>query len=550
MTVPILLGEDFQLTYEIGVTRNVEEGTIISFGRMNYEVNARGVERTNDFACLHQSAMLTGHFIKAKLYCRGKAKHHKCRLKFGLDQTLVRAANDYKLHPHECKPIRVEGNFKEDKEWLIEKNLLANANDSFFVIPNILISASNPWVPITDPTDHLRYIRKGEIINSISDPQKFFDSPKSKDEWEWLSASVTIIETLIQSQSKPTMHNLAEDSPDEYGPKMAAMPDPTFYPSSKLEELIDVGNLPEHLKARAWEMLHHREKAFGFDGCLGHLDAKVHIRTVDGQVPISAPMYGASLEKHKILKAQLDKWFEQGVIELSKSPWSAQVVIAYHHGKPCFCVDYRKLNAATTPDEFPIPQQAEILQSLSVAQVLSSLDALSGFTQLELDPNDIEKTAFRTHRGLFQFCCMPFGLRNGPVIFQHVMQNILAPYLWLFCLVYIDDIVVYSKSYEEHIDHLDKVLEAVEKSGITLSPNKCHLFYGSILLLGHKAVLCLAPLIPAGMEPFHQNPLESTRMAPESTRMAPESTGMAPESTGMDRNPQEWTKIDILEPRT
>ena len=143
MTVPILLGEDFQLTYEIGVTRNVKEGTVISFGRTNYEVEARGVERTNDFSRLRQSAMLTGHFIKAKLHRRGKAKRRKCKLKFGIDQTLVRVANDYKLRPHECKPIRVEGNFDEDKEWLVEKNLLANANDSFFAVPNVLISASN-----------------------------------------------------------------------------------------------------------------------------------------------------------------------------------------------------------------------------------------------------------------------------------------------------------------------------------------------------------------------------------------------------------------------
>lgn len=81
---------------------------------------------------------------------------------------------------------------------------------------------------------------------------------------------------------------------------------------------------------------------------------------------------------------------------------------------------------------------------------------------------------------------MPFGLRNRPSIFQRVMQGILAPYLWIFCLVYIDDIVVYSKSYKEHIEHLDKVLEAIEKAGIMLSPSKCHLFYGSILLLSHK----------------------------------------------------------------
>lgn len=117
---------------------------------------------------------------------------------------------------------------------------------------------------------------------------------------------------------------------------------------------------------------------------------------------------------------------------------------------------------------------------------MSSLDALSGFTQLEMAEEDVEKTAFRTHRGLFQFRHLPFGLCNDPSIFQHVMQGILAPYLWIFCLVYIDDIVVYSKSFEDHIIHLDKILGAIEQAGITLSPTKCHMFYDSILLLGHK----------------------------------------------------------------
>ena len=253
-----------------------------------------------------------------------------------------------------------------------------------------------------------------------------------------------------------------------------------------MEDFIDVGSLPDHLKNEAWDMIRRRVKAFGFDGRLGHLPTKVHIRTQEGQVPISVPMYGSSPEKRKFMDVQIDTWFEQGVIEPSVSPWSTPVVIAYRNGKPRFCIDYQKLNTVTVPDEFPIPRQSEILQSLSGAQVLSSLDALSGFTQLELDPDDVEKTAFRTHHGLFQFRQMPFGLRNGSSIFQRVMQGILSPYLWLFCLVYIDDIVVYSKSYKEHIKHLDLVLGAIEKAGITLSPSKCHLFYSSILLLGHK----------------------------------------------------------------
>jgi hypothetical protein len=196
-------------------------------------------------------------------------------------------------------------------------------------------------------------------------------------------------------------------------------------------------------------------------------------------------MYHTSPAKKKVIEEQLEKWFHLGVIESSKSPWSAPVVIAYRNGKPRFCVDYRKLNAVTIADEFPIPRQSEILQTLSGAQVLSSLDALAGFNQISMASEDVEKTGFRTHMGLFQFKRMPFGLRNGPSIFQRIMNEILAPYLWLFCLVYIDDIVVFSRSYEEHILHLDKVLSAIADSGITLSLNKCHLFYSSILLLGH-----------------------------------------------------------------
>lgn len=294
--------------------------------------------------------------------------------------------------------------------------------------------------------------------------------------------------TPASAQRTSETENETEVHPDEdqWGPKTAEMPDPQTYSSEDMENLLDVGSLPEHLREKAWAMLKRRVNAFAFDGRLGHHPAKVHIHTVDGQVPITVPMYGSSPAKKQVIEEQLKKWFELGVIEPSKSPWSAPVVIAYRNGKPRFCVDYRKLNAVTIPDEFPIPRQSEILSALSGTQVLSSLDALAGFTQLEFKDTEVEKTVFRTHLGLFQFRRMPFGLRNGPSIFQRVMNGILVPYLWLFVLVYIDDIVVYSTSYEEHINHLDTVLGAIEEAGIMLSPVKCHLFYSSILLLGHK----------------------------------------------------------------
>lgn len=508
MTIPILLGEDYQLTYEIGVTGNVEEGPRVQFGKSEYKVLAKHVDRTRDFERLRQSAYSIGHFIQSKLHRRNKNKQRRLKAKFGNEEKVVWAKEDYRLWPHECKPIQVEGQLGEDRDWLVTKTLLSGMDNTYFAVPNTLISAANPWVPITNPTNRPRYIMKGEVVGTLTDPADYFNHIKMMEDWQDCSKHMDTLAVIIQIQmdadwksndnpvgadsGEAEPHDMKDGNLDEpledesYGPKTAEMPDLTEYPSSKMKEFIDVGSLPDHLKDEAWAMLERQVKAFSFDSKLGHLPTKVHIRTQEGQVPILVPMYGSSPEKRRFMDVQIDTWFEQGVIKPSKSPWSAPVVIAYRNGKPRFCIDYRKLNAVTTPDEFPIPRQSKILSSLSGAQVLSSLDALSGFTQLGLDPNDIEKMAFRTHRGLFQFKRMPLGLRNGPSIFQRMMQGILSQYLWLFCFVYIDDIVVYSKSYEDHIKHLNLVLGAIENARITLSPSKCHLFYGSILLLGHK----------------------------------------------------------------
>ena len=181
------------------------------------------------------------------------------------------------MKPHESKPIKVEGQLGEDREWLVQKNLLANTNDSFFTLPNVLISAANPWVPVANPTDHPRYIRKGEIIGTLVDPAKFFDAPNSVEELQKFQASADIIRTVISLQTcqEDDPSKQAEDEQENYGPKTAAMPDPMIYPLDQLEELIDVGGLPEHLKERTWAMLRKRIKAFGFDGRLGNLPAKV-----------------------------------------------------------------------------------------------------------------------------------------------------------------------------------------------------------------------------------------------------------------------------------
>lgn len=118
-------------------------------------------------------------------------------------------------------------------------------------------------------------------------------------------------------------------------------------------------------------------------------------------------------------------------------------------------------------------------------QYFSTFDANKGFHQIEIDPADREKTAFRTHRGLHQYKRMPFGLKSGPAIFQRLMDKVLGRYKWQMALVYIDDIIIYSKDFATHVRDMETVLSLVAKSGITLSPSKCHLGYQSLTALGH-----------------------------------------------------------------
>ena len=311
MTVPILLGEDYQLTYEIGVSRNVEEGPRIHFGKSEWRLQAQQVDRTKDFDRMRQSAYSVGRFIRSKLHRRRKNKRHRQKVKFGIEGRVVRAKENYRLRPHECKPIQVEGQLDDDKDWLVTKNLLSGADDACFAVPNTLISAANPWVPVTNPSDRPRYIRKGEIIGVLSDPSEYFDHVQTLSDWEARSKHADAIAAIIQIQvdadrgecegkAGSTHETTEKESPpqdDSFGPKTAEMPDLTEYPSARMKDLIDVGSLPDHLRDKAWSMLEKRVNAFGFDGRLGHLPTKVHIRTAEGQVPISAPMYGSSPEK-------------------------------------------------------------------------------------------------------------------------------------------------------------------------------------------------------------------------------------------------------------
>jgi hypothetical protein len=304
-------------------------------------------------------------------------------------------------------------------------------------------------------------------------------------------AAANAIRSSTQISSK-AQHNAfkpddpAAEAPVEGGPKTAKLPDEQVSQNDLLSQVHISPDLSALQRQSVEELLLKHATAFGLDGRLGNYEEKVEITLRPGSQPVSLPPFPCSPANREVINKQMDSWIKLGVIEPSRSPWAAPVFIVYRNGKPRMVIDLRRLNQMVIPDEFPIPRQEDIMQALTGAQWLTTLDALAGFTQLTMSEKSAEMLAFRTHRGLFQFRRMPFGYRNGPSVFQRVMQKVLAPFLWIFALVYIDDIVVFSSTFEDHLRHLDQVLNAISAVNMTLSPNKCHFAYQSLLLLGQK----------------------------------------------------------------
>ena len=198
-----------------------------------------------------------------------------------------------------------------------------------------------------------------------------------------------------------------------------------------------------------------------------------------------------------------------GAIRPSKSPWcNAIVLVRKKDGTLRFCIDFRKLNARTKKYSFPLPRMQETMESMVGARFFSSMDLKSGFWQVRMSEKSQQYTAFTVGSlGMYEFLRMPYGLCNAPAMFQRLMQNCLGELNLTYALVYLDDVIVYSKTEEDHLQWLQVVFEWFHEHGLKLKPSKCSFLHKQITFLGHE-------VSADGMMPGNLNLKGISEMAP------------------------------------
>lgn len=211
-----------------------------------------------------------------------------------------------------------------------------------------------------------------------------------------------------------------------------------------------------------------------------------HRIETDGSGIVRRRPYRVSLHERKIIEEQVAEMLKRDVIRPSSSSWSSPVVLVEKKdGSVRFCVDYRALNKITRKDVYPMPRIDDALDTLQGAEYFSSLDLRSGYWQIPMHEDDKEKTAFATPDGLYEFNVMPFGLCNAPATFERMIDTVLRGLKWKTCLCYLDDIVIFSTTFDQHLQRLDEVLSCLSNAGLQINTKKCTFASRSIKVLGH-----------------------------------------------------------------
>ena len=362
---------------------------------------------------------------------------------------------------------------------------------------------------LVEPAENLTEYDQINVANSLvsvsegNTAQVLLTNPsgftRKLDKGLWIGVATEV--EVLESVSSDGCHTNDDDLEPE-----ARVCEVTSQPSverkTKLAEMFaEVGpTLPWQERAKLHSVLLDNHQVFSVEeGERGETDLTQMCIDTGEHPPRKQAARRVPFAARREIAEQLRRMQEQGVIKPSASPWASPVVLVRKKdGTLRFCIDYRQLNAVTQTDSHPLPRIDDLLDQMGKSKYFTTLDLASGYWQVKVHPESQEKTAFVTHQGLYEFNVMPFGLKNAPAVFQRLMQLVLrglnpddGP---AFVSVYIDDVLIFSETLEDHVAHLKQVLGRLREANLKLKPEKCHFICQQVEYLGHI-------LTPEGLKP-------------------------------------------------
>ena len=233
-------------------------------------------------------------------------------------------------------------------------------------------------------------------------------------------------------------------------------------------------------------LISYQDCFVGPDGKVGWTDLARHVIDTGDARPVRQPPRRTGFAGRDFVESTVNELLASGKIRPSDSPWASPVVLVKKKdGAMRLCIDYRRLNDLTCKDAYPLPKVDEALDQMAGAQWFSTLDLASGYWQVAMHPDSVEKTAFCTHTGLYEWVVMPFGLCNAPATFERLMERVLQGLQWHNVIVYLDDVVAFGPTWEQALAKLRAVFNRLRDANLRLKPSKCKLFRPEVEYLGH-----------------------------------------------------------------
>lgn len=356
----------------------------------------------------------------------------------------------------------------------------AKSGRNGLLIPRVILeTAKQPHIAITNPTNHDITIVKGARLSTATE---IHEKPEEPEEEKDSHSSNEI--------SRPAMRGRRHrDAATQVGNYPRTINRESAVRREKLKSKLE---RPAQMSKEDWKKIENcvldNNDVFALapEEITGTTWAKHSIDTGTAR-PIRCKPRRLVESQKPFVKAEIDKLIDLGWIVPSQSPWASSIVmVRKKNGEWRMCIDFRALNDVTIKDAYRLLNIEEVLDTMQGAKIFTVLDMMSGFHQIPMDERSRGKTAFLSQFGFFEYTTMPFGLANAPAEFQRLADLLLAGIEWRFALCYIDDVVIFSKTVEEHVGHLADVFERFRKANLKLKPAKCRLACSQVQYLGHE----------------------------------------------------------------